>query len=276
MTISQTQTWRGHRRHSRVRSDKCILGGKQSTTERFSGPLIHSSCVRQLVTSVSDSIHHFYNSNALHRELLCSSPENTVLSNIGRKTCVVALCVSLRNESKTRIALNEALEAAGRVGATTDLVDLRSYDLPPFDADNRSVGDAKSLQLTVQEAKWCPAWDTKLPRLIHRCVEKRPQLLRPRRVQRNNCRVTGSRRWGIPGTGTSPPPGGLPSIECMDTAIRSRYPGVTYHDYTGRDHDSKIAGRVEQLGDDLVTYAGVDRFPRVVDRPNRVAADGRM
>lgn len=67
-------------------------------------------------------------------------------------THVVAVCGSLRDESYTRIALERALEAARGVGASTELVDLRDYDLPVFDADDRDAGDAPELQRTLQSA----------------------------------------------------------------------------------------------------------------------------
>lgn len=65
---------------------------------------------------------------------------------------VVALCGSLRDASYTRIALDRALEGAEAVGATTELIDLRAYDLPVFDADDREAGDAVPLQEAIQAA----------------------------------------------------------------------------------------------------------------------------
>jgi NAD(P)H-dependent FMN reductase len=67
-------------------------------------------------------------------------------------TTVVALCGSLRDDSYTRVALDHALAAAGERGAGTELLDLRSYDLPVFDADDRDVGDATRLRRAVREA----------------------------------------------------------------------------------------------------------------------------
>jgi len=64
---------------------------------------------------------------------------------------VVALCGSLRDESRTRIALNEALDAAREAGAQTELVDLREYELPGLKATSE-VPDAETLQLTVDRA----------------------------------------------------------------------------------------------------------------------------
>lgn len=65
---------------------------------------------------------------------------------------VVGLVGSLRDESYTRLALEHALDSAREMGATTTLIDLREYDLPVFDADNRDVGDAERLRDEIQHA----------------------------------------------------------------------------------------------------------------------------
>ncbi len=65
---------------------------------------------------------------------------------------VVALCGSLRDDSYTRIALRHALRGATDHGGSTDLLDLREYDLPVFDADDRDAGDAEQLQADIRAA----------------------------------------------------------------------------------------------------------------------------
>jgi len=65
---------------------------------------------------------------------------------------VVALCGSLRDESHTRTALDVALEAASNRGARTDLLDLREFDLPVYDADEEDVGDVADLRRRIREA----------------------------------------------------------------------------------------------------------------------------
>lgn len=65
---------------------------------------------------------------------------------------VVAICGSLRSRSKTRVALETVLAAASDAGARTELVDLREYDLPAFDADVDSAGDADALSRVVGDA----------------------------------------------------------------------------------------------------------------------------
>jgi NAD(P)H-dependent FMN reductase len=64
---------------------------------------------------------------------------------------VVALGGSLRDESHTRTALRNALEAAETRGARTDLIDLRDLDVPVYDADDEDVGDVESLKRRVSE-----------------------------------------------------------------------------------------------------------------------------
>jgi NAD(P)H-dependent FMN reductase len=65
---------------------------------------------------------------------------------------VVALCGSLRDGSYTLVALAAALEAAADRGARTELVDLRKFELPVYDADQEDVGDAGELTRRIREA----------------------------------------------------------------------------------------------------------------------------
>lgn len=67
---------------------------------------------------------------------------------------VAGVCGSLREGSYTRIALERALEEAAAVGAETDLLDLRAFELPIYDADvdRGDAGDAGDLAARVREA----------------------------------------------------------------------------------------------------------------------------
>jgi len=65
---------------------------------------------------------------------------------------VVAICGSLRDASYTRIALEHALDAAADAGASTELLDLREWDLPVYDADADDAGDADALRERVRVA----------------------------------------------------------------------------------------------------------------------------
>ncbi|MBV0922772.1 NAD(P)H-dependent oxidoreductase [Halomicroarcula limicola] len=65
---------------------------------------------------------------------------------------VVGIAGSLRDESYTRVAIERALAEAEVAGGTTELLDLREFDLPVFDADAREAGDATRLTDAVAEA----------------------------------------------------------------------------------------------------------------------------
>lgn len=65
---------------------------------------------------------------------------------------VAGVCGSLREDSYTRTALRHALEAAEGAGAETELLDLRTYEMPVFDADYRDPGDVPALKRQMREA----------------------------------------------------------------------------------------------------------------------------
>jgi NAD(P)H-dependent FMN reductase len=71
---------------------------------------------------------------------------------MSEQTHVVGIVGSLRDDSVTRVATARALSAAEDAGATTELLDLRAYDLPVFDADDREAGDALAVTRRVREA----------------------------------------------------------------------------------------------------------------------------
>jgi FMN reductase len=55
---------------------------------------------------------------------------------------IVGLGGSLRHTSKSRAALQQALEGAAAAGAETRLLDLRELDLPMYNADDDEPGEA--------------------------------------------------------------------------------------------------------------------------------------
>jgi NAD(P)H-dependent FMN reductase len=67
---------------------------------------------------------------------------------------IVAVCGSRRAESHTRKALERALEAAADAGARTDLIDLRTADVPLYDpdADDTEQGEVLTLLARVERA----------------------------------------------------------------------------------------------------------------------------
>lgn len=65
---------------------------------------------------------------------------------------VAAVCGSLRDGSYTRIALEQALAAAADLDASVDLIDLRTLDLPVYDADANEAGDSDELRERIWAA----------------------------------------------------------------------------------------------------------------------------
>jgi NAD(P)H-dependent FMN reductase len=67
---------------------------------------------------------------------------------------VAAISGSLRDRSYTRLSLGVALEGVEAAGGTGELLDLRTFDLPPFDADvdSETVGDAAAFAERVRAA----------------------------------------------------------------------------------------------------------------------------
>jgi len=71
---------------------------------------------------------------------------------MGTPVRVVAICGSLRADSTTRLALEHVVDAAADAGADAELLDLRDWNLPIFDADDRDRGDAAALKTVVGRA----------------------------------------------------------------------------------------------------------------------------
>jgi len=65
---------------------------------------------------------------------------------------VVAVCGSRREGSYTRRALQIALDAASDAGARTELLDLRTIDLPPFDPDAAEPEAVQTFTRRVRQA----------------------------------------------------------------------------------------------------------------------------
>lgn len=178
-------------------------------------------------------------------------------------THVVALCGSLSDDSGTRIALAEAIDAAGDAGATTSLLDLREYDLPPRDGDDRDAGDAPALRAEVAAADavvlgtplYHGSYAAPLKNALDYCGRdefggKAVGLLSvaggsfPRQALghlRTVCRALDA--WALP----------------LQVAVPNS--GDQFAD--GELVDEELAARVRRLGENVVAYAGVDQYPEL-------------
>lgn len=191
---------------------------------------------------------------------------------MSNKTHVVALCGSLADDSGTRIALREALDAAEDANATTTFVDLRHLDLPIFDADDKDAGDAPELRRTVREADavllgtplYHGSYSSPLKAALDYCgfdeFEGKtvgllavaggsfptPAIAHLRGV----CR--GLRAWTLP----------------LEVAVPAS--GTTFED--GEITHDQLADRIRELGTQLTEYAGVEQYPdEVTSSPEAVS-----
>lgn len=185
---------------------------------------------------------------------------------------VVAICGSLSDDSATRIALDAALDAAEQAGATTHLVDLREYHLPPRDGDDRDAGDGPELRADVAAADavllgtpmYHGSYSAPLKNALDYCGRdelggKAVGLLSvaggsfPRQALghlRTVCRAVDA--WTLP----------------MQVAIPNSGSAVD----DGELVDDALAERTRDLGEMVVEYAGVDDYPDLVDdNPKPVA-----
>jgi len=180
---------------------------------------------------------------------------------------VVAICGSLRDDSKTRLALRRALEAAAEAGAETELVDLREYELPPFDADARDVGDAESLRETVAAAD----------SILLGTPNYHGSFAAPLKNALDYCgrdEFAGKTVGLLEVAGGSYPRSAMMHLRTVSRTLNAwTLPlevGIPSADDTvsgGEIQDPDVADRVRELGEQLVEYAGVDRYPETAPPP---------
>ncbi|QCC47085.1 NADPH-dependent FMN reductase [Halobellus limi] len=65
---------------------------------------------------------------------------------------VVAVCGSLREASRTRLALSHALDGVREAGGSGELIDLREFELPMYDPDVDDQADGRELRARLRAA----------------------------------------------------------------------------------------------------------------------------
>lgn len=186
---------------------------------------------------------------------------------------VVALCGSLRAESRTRVALTEVVDAAREAGATADLLDLREYDLPGLDPDAEPVGDAETLCREVAAADsialGTPNYHGSVSGVLKNALDYcgRDEFAG---TTVGLLEVAGGQHPGRPLShlrtiGRTLNAWVLPT----EVAIGESHAAVTGDGIA----DAAVAERTRRLGTDLVAYAGVTDYPETVDCGDEAAAD---
>jgi NAD(P)H-dependent FMN reductase len=178
---------------------------------------------------------------------------------------VAGIAGSLRDHSYTRLSLERALREADRHGATTELLDLREFDLPVYDADADEPGDADELAAAVRRADsvllGTPSYHGSYSSVLKTaldycgfdefedttvgllCVAGGAFPTTPLEHLRSVCRALNA--WVVPHQV------GLPSVS-------GKYEG-------GELVDENLAERVDVLGRRVVEYANIEPDPRCAE-----------
>ncbi|WP_410767196.1 NADPH-dependent FMN reductase [Haloferax sp. DFSO60] len=189
------------------------------------------------------------------------------------QTHVIAIAGSLRDHSYTRLALQVALDGAEEVGATTELIDLREFDLPPLDADFDEQGDSQKLVELVDEAD---AVILGTP-VYHGSYSG---------VLKNALDYCGFDEFSEKTVGVLAVAGGsfpVTALEHLRTVCRSLNAWVLPHQAAiprvyemfddGELTDEDIRNRVKRLGRDAVMYANIEPEPATFESSENVGAD---
>lgn len=186
---------------------------------------------------------------------------------------VAAVCGSLRDGSYTRIALEHALTGASELGASVDLIDLRTLDLPVYDADADGAGDAAELTARIRDADsvllgspmYHGSYSAPLKNALDYCgfdefedttvgllaVSGGSFTVTTLDHMRSVCRALNA--WVIP--------------------HQAAIPSVNSQFDDGEFVDPDIEARVETLGQRAVEYATIEPDPYTVESAENVGAD---
>ncbi|ELY63943.1 NADPH-dependent FMN reductase [Natrinema versiforme] len=190
---------------------------------------------------------------------------------------VAALCGSLRQESHTRTALEAMLSAAADAGAETELLDLREYELPIFDADRdrAAAGDAEKLAARVRAA------DT----IVLGSPMYHGSYSSPLKTAIDYC---GFDEFGDKTVGLLAVSGGafpVTTLEHMRSVCRALNAWVIPHEAAvpnasaafedGAFVDPKLEKRVRTLGRRAVQYASIEPDPDSFESDHNVGARGK-
>ncbi|KZN24392.1 MULTISPECIES: NAD(P)H-dependent oxidoreductase [unclassified Haladaptatus] len=176
---------------------------------------------------------------------------------------VVGLCGCLRDGSETRVALRTALDATESMGATTTLVDLRTYDLPLLDGDEATPPDAEALRETVRDADavllatpmYHGSYSSPLKTALDYCGFEEFEGKTVGLLAVSGC--------GFPTPALEHLRSVCRALNAWTLPVEVGIPDARSNIEDGEITDEDTADRVQRLGERLVLFAGVDEYPEV-------------
>ena len=177
---------------------------------------------------------------------------------------IVGLGGSMASVSRSRAALQAALAGAERAGAETELLDIRSLDLPMYNPDDEEPTDAAARLIETAYAADGLIWSSPMYQGTISGAFKNAldwlHLLGPREPSYLHDKVIGL----ISAAGGTQ---GLQAINTMEFSVRAlRGWAVPYvvpvaaaarvFDGSGRIQDESVARQLETLGSEVVRVAG--------------------
>lgn len=179
------------------------------------------------------------------------------------KSTVVGIPGSLRDESRTRVAVRTALDSAAEAGAETVLVDPRSYDLPVFDADSREAGDAPALKRAVADADavilgtpmYHGSYAAPLKNVLDYCGRDE--------FAGTTVGLVAVAGGGFPRTALAHLREVCRALDAWVYPEQVSVPNAGDHVADGEVVSEDIANRLAAFGVGMVDYAGVDEYPAI-------------
>jgi NAD(P)H-dependent FMN reductase len=193
-------------------------------------------------------------------------------------THVLAICGSLRDESATRVALSVALEEAASTGASTELLDLRQFDLPPLDADRdaEGQGDGRRLLAAVADADalllGTPVYHGSYSGVLKNALD----YCGFDEFEGKTVGLLGVAGGSFPVTALDHLRSVCRALNCWvlphQAALPRAYSHVVHEDDSGRITDEGLDERVRVLGRRVVEYASIEPDPKTFEAGENVGA----
>ncbi|GGN89835.1 NADPH-dependent FMN reductase [Haloarcula pellucida] len=186
---------------------------------------------------------------------------------------VVGVAGSLRDDSYTRVGVERALDAAREAGATTELLDLREFDLPVFDADDGKAGDAPELTDAVREADaillgtpvYHGSYSAPLKNALDYCGFDE--------FENKTVGLLAVAGGSFPITALEHLRSVCRALNCWVIPHQAAIPQARNSVENGEIVDADVEDRVATLGEEAVQYANIEPDPPCLESTENVGAD---